>query len=147
MYNRSELWQMCPVLEVSSVWHVYLTARATAQQGLCGTPLGVLGDHHLLRRCQDPHTAHEPAAQAGHRGAGWLIREVCRSQGRLYNSMLCSQTQESFWDAKRTYSRNIVPVSLADDDIYITFTFTFSHLADAFVQSDVQGREYSSYEQ
>ena len=26
-------------------------------------------------------------------------------------------------------------------------TFTFSHLADAFVQSDVQGREYSSYEQ
>ena len=28
-----------------------------------------------------------------------------------------------------------------------TFTFTFSHLADAFVQSDVQGREYSSYEQ
>ena len=27
------------------------------------------------------------------------------------------------------------------------FTFTFSHLADAFVQSDVQGREYSSYEQ
>ena len=25
--------------------------------------------------------------------------------------------------------------------------FTFSHLADAFVQSDVQGREYSSYEQ
>src|SRR4029434_7134010 len=27
--------------------------------------------------------------------------------------------------------------------IYITF----SHLADAFVQSDVQGREYSSYEQ
>ena len=30
---------------------------------------------------------------------------------------------------------------------YETFTFTFSHLADAFVQSDVQGREYSSYEQ
>src|SRR4029434_2302677 len=29
----------------------------------------------------------------------------------------------------------------------LTFTFTFSHLADAFVQSDVQGREYSSYEQ
>src|SRR4029434_59446 len=28
-----------------------------------------------------------------------------------------------------------------------TFTFTFSHLADAFVQSDVQGREQSSYEQ
>ena len=27
------------------------------------------------------------------------------------------------------------------------FTLTFSHLADAFVQSDVQGREYSSYEQ
>src|SRR4029434_11016243 len=27
-----------------------------------------------------------------------------------------------------------------------TFTFTFSHLADAFVQSDVQGKEYSSYE-
>ena len=26
-------------------------------------------------------------------------------------------------------------------------TFTFSHLADAFVQSDVQGREQSSYEQ
>ena len=26
-----------------------------------------------------------------------------------------------------------------------TFTFTFSHLADAFVQSDVQGREQSSY--
>ena len=26
-------------------------------------------------------------------------------------------------------------------------TFTFSHLADAFVQSDVQGREKSSYEQ
>ena len=25
-----------------------------------------------------------------------------------------------------------------------TFTFTFSHLADAFVQSDVQGREQSS---
>src|SRR4029434_2349733 len=29
----------------------------------------------------------------------------------------------------------------------LTFTFTFSHLADAFVQSDVQGREQSSYEQ
>ena len=29
----------------------------------------------------------------------------------------------------------------------LAFTFTFSHLADAFVQSDVQGREYSSYEQ
>src|SRR4029434_4206164 len=28
-----------------------------------------------------------------------------------------------------------------------TFTFTCSHLADAFVQSDVQGREQSSYEQ
>ena len=28
-----------------------------------------------------------------------------------------------------------------------TFTFTFSHLADAFVQSDVQGREQTSYEQ
>src|SRR4029434_4509376 len=28
-----------------------------------------------------------------------------------------------------------------------TFTFTFSHLADACVQSDVQGREQSSYEQ
>src|SRR4029434_6507113 len=27
-----------------------------------------------------------------------------------------------------------------------SFTFTFSHLADAFVQSDVQGREQSSYE-
>ena len=26
----------------------------------------------------------------------------------------------------------------------ITFTFTFSHLADTFVQSDVQGREQSS---
>ena len=26
-------------------------------------------------------------------------------------------------------------------------TFTFSHLADAFVQSDVQGREQSSQEQ
>ena len=31
--------------------------------------------------------------------------------------------------------------------VWCTFTFTFSHLADAFVQSDVQGREYSSYEQ
>src|SRR4029434_5781670 len=30
---------------------------------------------------------------------------------------------------------------------HIYITFTFSHLADAFVQSDVQGREYSSYEQ
>src|SRR4029434_9377781 len=28
-----------------------------------------------------------------------------------------------------------------------TFTSTFSHLADTFVQSDVQGREQSSYEQ
>ena len=27
---------------------------------------------------------------------------------------------------------------------HFTFTFTFSHLADAFVQSDVQGREQSS---
>ena len=33
------------------------------------------------------------------------------------------------------------------DDFWIALTFTFSHLADAFVQSDVQGREYSSYEQ
>ena len=37
-------------------------------------------------------------------------------------------------------------------DSYITycinaFTFTFSHVADAFVQSDAQGREQSSYEQ
>ena len=31
--------------------------------------------------------------------------------------------------------------------LLIKTTFTFSHLADAFVQSDVQGREYSSYEQ
>ena len=31
--------------------------------------------------------------------------------------------------------------------IPFTDTFTFSHLADAFVKSDVQGREYSSYEQ
>ena len=29
----------------------------------------------------------------------------------------------------------------------IWWTFTFSHLADAFVQSDVQGREQSSYDQ
>ena len=29
----------------------------------------------------------------------------------------------------------------------VIFIFTFSHLADAFVQSDVQGREQSSYEQ
>src|SRR4029434_7854298 len=28
-----------------------------------------------------------------------------------------------------------------------TWDVCFSHLADAFVQSDVQGREYSSYEQ
>ena len=27
------------------------------------------------------------------------------------------------------------------------YTFAFSHLADAFIQSDVQGREQSSYEQ
>ena len=30
------------------------------------------------------------------------------------------------------------------NNYFITFTFTFSHLADAFVQSDVQGREQSS---
>ena len=30
------------------------------------------------------------------------------------------------------------------DALYIYITFTFSHLADAFVQSDVQGREQSS---
>ena len=28
-----------------------------------------------------------------------------------------------------------------------TFTFTFSHLADAFIQSDVQSRKQSSYKQ
>src|SRR4029434_2056233 len=33
------------------------------------------------------------------------------------------------------------------NNFFITFTFTFSHLADAFVQSDVQGIEQSSYEQ
>ena len=31
--------------------------------------------------------------------------------------------------------------------VTFTFTFTFSHLAHAFIQSDVQGREQSSYEQ
>ena len=30
---------------------------------------------------------------------------------------------------------------------HFTFFLHFSHLTDAFVQSDVQGREYSSYEQ
>ena len=42
--------------------------------------------------------------------------------------------------------KKISPVSFQVYDynpvtIYITFTFTFSHLADAFIQSDVQGRE------
>ena len=31
--------------------------------------------------------------------------------------------------------------------VHLHFTFTFSHLADAFIQSDLQRREQSSYEQ
>ena len=46
-----------------------------------------------------------------------------------------------------SFSFSLVSVSFTEINVSFTFTFTFSHLADAFVQSDVQGREYSSYEQ
>ena len=41
----------------------------------------------------------------------------------------------------------LVLVSVGQVTCVVYITFTFSHLADAFIQSDVQGREQSSYEQ
>ena len=49
------------------------------------------------------------------------------------------------WAAFETRQRNIAD-SMEEDPLPM-FTFTFSHLADAFIQRDVQKREQSSYEQ
>ena len=38
----------------------------------------------------------------------------------------------------------LVLVSVGQVTCVVYITFTFSHLADAFIQSDVQGREQSS---
>ena len=72
--------------------------------------------------------------------AKWLARNISliwnhipifqfRPRGQLFLSVLRGMYQVS----RRAWSP--------------TPTFTFSHLADAFIQIDVQGREYSSYEQ
>ena len=52
--------------------------------------------------------------------------------------LMCPSLTFVFWGLKVGFLEHLEFESFL---VSYTFTFTFSHLADAFVQSDVQGRE------
>ena len=54
---------------------------------------------------------------------------------------------ENKWPNKNRLLLSSLHVMWCPEDLCITLTFTFSHLVDAFIQSHLQGREQSSYEQ
>ena len=77
----------------------------------------------------------------------WIFKDRDRylfwagRQRQPLESVLCSVPRQLHLRPGRTSQ---IPRAEAFPGHYGTFTFTFSNLADAFVQSDVQGREQSS---
>ena len=76
--------------------------------------------------------------------AGFVGRELTRFKSKLFTAAL--RTNSVLWDIRLFVEAPICPRQhrfLAFSAIYITF----SHLADALIQSDVQRRKQSSNEQ
>src|SRR4029434_2983211 len=70
----------------------------------------------------------------------WRVQEV---QGQIFDGMSMKGEVNKYVCGSNCTVVNIVIQGYCTVPPWVTFTFTFtfSHLADAFVQSDVQGRE------
>src|SRR4029434_3426270 len=119
---------------------MYLAERCGVPMGNWGafwTPNAVPTHTHTHTHTRTHRCTHEHISNA------LFILSVADDDAKLCEG-LCEVAEGLCWIAMRFILHTSYFSWPRNGLISVTFTFTFSHLADAFVQSDVQGREQSS---